>query len=82
MRNETITCNMCGVVKQTTNHWFVIETADNGTAIISIYRSEDHNVGGQSFDVCGAAHVLQAVSKLLNEPGKIPKGAKDAHRSS
>lgn len=62
-RKEAITCDVCGKDKGVTNHWFVIETNDNGKAVVAIYRAADNSRG--HFDLCGEACVLKKVSGLI-----------------
>jgi uncharacterized protein (DUF486 family) len=67
MRSETITCDVCGAVKQASNHWYVLVVEDNGKAFISIYLAVDYNVAGQRVDICGQACIIRKVSQLIGK---------------
>lgn len=62
-RKQSVYCDVCGVEKGATKHWFEICTNDNGKASIEIYRSGENETG--EFDLCGEACVLKKVSELI-----------------
>lgn len=64
MKIETYKCDVCGKVKEKTNHWFAIMTNDNGKALVEIYAPGDLHNGAQ-FDLCGESCVIKKVSELI-----------------
>lgn len=62
-RKQSVVCDVCGVEKGSTNHWFQIDTNDNGKAMVEIYRADGHEVG--EFDLCGETCVMKKVSELI-----------------
>jgi hypothetical protein len=68
MRKEQVICDVCGKLKQDTNHWFVITVIDNGDKMRSVILttgSERNNT--ESIDLCGESCVLKKVSELISK---------------
>ena len=70
MRVESVTCDVCGAIKQKTNHWFVIATNRNGKALVEVYAPGDATSTKDDFDLCGESCVLKKVSELIALGGR------------
>lgn len=72
-RTEQITCDICGVEKQESNHWFVITHLGSTVLIRSASVNAGPDIGAMNslgresvnIDCCGEAHVIQKVSELI-----------------
>ena len=66
-RSETVTCDGCGKVKGTTDHWFVVTVIDSGDGIRSIILTTGSGIcaNENSADLCGESCVLKKVSELI-----------------
>jgi hypothetical protein len=65
-RVEKVTCDVCGVLKQETNHWFILNGVDYSGIIIDNCSALGNYSDQASFiDLCGEACVIKKVSELI-----------------
>jgi hypothetical protein len=63
-RKEQVVCDVCGKLKQETNHWFLLALSFN----IQIAKADGQiDREGDLFDLCGEACVLRKVSELIGK---------------
>ncbi len=70
MRQETFTCDICGAVKETTNHWWKLgidrATENKQLAILPFNDDwEPEDYWEERFDLCGESCVLKQVSEFM-----------------
>jgi hypothetical protein len=74
-RKEQVVCDVCGKLKQETNHWFVVLVNELGIAIATDPQYKafiDSQPSGAAttattVDCCGEACVLKKVSELISK---------------
>lgn len=64
-QREQITCDVCGVQKQASNHWFMISVGDNDILVVAHATYRDKYA--EPIDLCGEACVLKKVSELISK---------------
>lgn len=72
-RKEQVTCDVCGALKQVSNHWFVVGRRKDCIYVVTSgeirlrYQSADTSIPDEVFDLCGEACVLKKVSELISK---------------
>lgn len=76
-RSELIVCDVCGISKKTTNHWFVIhvhymDALGDRIWKISLVSHESKYIGTEGkhieqFDICGEADAIKKISELMSK---------------
>ncbi len=62
MRKESFTCDVCGAVKGTTNHWWRVYV--DGVAL-SVIGWDARAEWDKEFHICGEACALKKVSEFM-----------------
>ena len=64
MKIDTFQCDICGIQKQPSNHWFRLFRNEDGLLVVP-WESESIRVEVQNdhAHVCGHAHVVEWMSK-------------------
>ncbi len=74
MKVETCACDICGVQKKETNHWWKAYLAVDGSGVLVTrlddqsslsLRNDPTQQWDAAADLCGAQHVLEYLSKNL-----------------
>lgn len=70
MTKPVTTCDVCGIEKKETNHWFKMIASE--TAVI-IKKSDDINLEGMK-DACGQKHAMDLVQQWFDRPEAVDAG--------
>jgi len=73
------TCDICGVEKQDSNHWWEIAIFDKTTPL-QLFAWENRLTGDSTwkkFHLCGHACVLRKVNEYLSQPAQQPQWTPD-----
>lgn len=69
MKIETYRCDVCGIQKGETNHWWIITLPDLASParseLILSPATDDQHRDSNDFDLCGAACVQKKVAEFL-----------------
>jgi hypothetical protein len=60
---QPFSCDVCGVIKQDSNHWYRVWKDERGRVIVSPWEfipEVDHS------HLCGPAHMLKRVAELMD----------------
>jgi hypothetical protein len=64
----TVTCCLpgCGKQKEEVNHWYLITPGIGGGWLFTVYEWRTETISDRSLPVCGQAHLLLMLSRLMN----------------
>ena len=60
---ETYACDVCGILKGKSNHWWMVRRADDGSIVIAVF--DMHKVTDDALVMCGAEHLHKQVDEML-----------------